>query len=174
VWEAGIGLAAWLRKPEQAPLLRGKSVLELGCGCGLPGTPFTCFTGTTVHILTQKALAGIAVAQGVTSAPCSVTLSDMGDTGNALSGGQPWELLANARYNARYNANAASHRPPRATSASGGGDEGGGQGGGGGVAAEVVRIDWGDAIHKAGYAEAVAAAGRRYHVIIASHLLCEA
>jgi hypothetical protein len=42
------------------------------------------------------------------------------------------------------------------------------------VAAEVVRIDWGDAIHKAGYAEAVAAAGRRYHVIIASHLLYEA
>ena len=37
VWEAAIALGAWLRQPRQARLLRDKRVLELGCGCALPG-----------------------------------------------------------------------------------------------------------------------------------------
>jgi predicted nicotinamide N-methyase len=33
-------LAAWLRDPAQEELVRDKPVLELGCGCGLPGIAF--------------------------------------------------------------------------------------------------------------------------------------
>ena len=36
----GIGLAAWLRNPAQEELVRDKRVLELGCGCGLPGIAY--------------------------------------------------------------------------------------------------------------------------------------
>jgi hypothetical protein len=86
VWEAGIALAAWLRLPAQQQLLRDQEVLELGCGCALPG---------------------IATAQ--TAQARAVTLSDMGVEGGESSdptsreGEQPWELLANVRYNAAVN-----------------------------------------------------------------------
>jgi predicted nicotinamide N-methyase len=36
-------LAAWLRDPAQEELVRDKRVLELGCGCGLPGIAYYLF-----------------------------------------------------------------------------------------------------------------------------------
>ena len=69
VWEAAIALGAWLRQPRQARLLRDKRVLELGCGCALPG---------------------LAAAQ----CGADVTLSDMGDAGGTArtpSHGNCWQ-----------------------------------------------------------------------------------
>ena len=125
VWEAAIALGAWLRQPRQARLLRDKRVLELGCGCALPG---------------------LAAAQG----GADVTLSDMGDAGGDGQDAQPWELLANARYNAAANsvgagAGACPARP------------------------RVVRIDWGDALATPDYA----ARADTFPVIIGSDLLYE-
>ena len=109
-------MGAWLRHPDQEALVRGKRVLELGCGCGLPG---------------------IALAQRFGAA---VTLSDMGAADDTQAGAdQPWELLANARYNAAAN----RCQPSSAAQPTAHGDEGEMAAG---SAAQVLRIDWCDAL----------------------------
>lgn len=134
VWEAAIALAAWLRLPQQDSLVRGKEVLELGCGCALPG---------------------ISTSLRPRGRPAAVTLSDMGDIGDATTNSQPWELLANARYNAATNGRLA--------------DKEAAAGGGCAVTPVVARIDWADAINKPQYANTA----KRYPLIVGSDLLYE-
>ena len=107
-----IALGAWLRHPNQQGLLQGKDILELGCGCALPGI-------------------AAAKPRPDDAGPHSVVLSDMGDAGGDGQGAQPWELLANARYNVAVNS-------------AGGASAGGG--GGGVIVPRVERIDWTEAV----------------------------
>eukprot|EP00960_Hanusia_phi_P078123 768783-Hanusia_phi.AAC.6 len=60
VWESAIGLAAWLKSPHREHILQGLRVLEVGCGCGLPGQRRTR-RGRVVGVINR--LTGLSAVQ---------------------------------------------------------------------------------------------------------------